>query len=615
MLQEYLFFSVTGFLVSLGIMLAAGQRCDAGRPLEALLYFVVLLYGCHQLSGLLFGQTIRAEGVLLTLVLGLPVIALARNWNLLGQVNYALTVQAVLAFVSYVISMAWAANPDPLEGAISLFLLLLVICSMLLMLVQAFEIIDVICRRRWRRVAQPQPPGSYLPKVSLHVPAHNEPPEMVIATLDALAALDYPDYEVLLIDNNTSDESLWRPVQAHCEKLGFRFFHLENWPGYKSGALNFAITETAADAEIIGIIDADYIVESTYLRDLVGYFSNEQLAFVQTPQDYRDFDLRDRYQLACYHAYQYFFKLSMASRNERNGIIFAGTMGLIRKRVLDQVGGWDEWCITEDAEISVKILDLGYESLFIDRTYGRGMMPLDFEGLKKQRFRWAFGGMQVLRLHWRKLLPRLAPGKSARRLSWGQKFDFWSGGLQWLNDPITFLFTLLLMMNAASLSITATPLFETLLGAGLYVPFLFILFGLARTLWALRLRLGCTTGQAFRAMLVLFSLTWVVTLACVFGLTRKGGVFLRTPKQADETGITGALHIVRKEVLLALGCGLCILWLLSADQLTASAWLLSGLLSWQMFIYGSALAVSRWSVDSQTSAAVQLNVTAPVTTG
>jgi cellulose synthase/poly-beta-1,6-N-acetylglucosamine synthase-like glycosyltransferase len=52
--------------------------------------------------------------------------------------------------------------------------------------------------------------------VSLHVPAHNEPPDMVIDTLRALLRLDYPSYEVICIDDNTDDERLWRPVQEWC---------------------------------------------------------------------------------------------------------------------------------------------------------------------------------------------------------------------------------------------------------------------------------------------------------------------------------------------------------------------------------------------------------------
>src|SRR5207244_2550563 len=56
--------------------------------------------------------------------------------------------------------------------------------------------------------------GARAPKVSIHVPAYNEPPAMLIETLDALARLDYADFEVLVIDNNTLEEAVWRPVEA-----------------------------------------------------------------------------------------------------------------------------------------------------------------------------------------------------------------------------------------------------------------------------------------------------------------------------------------------------------------------------------------------------------------
>jgi cellulose synthase/poly-beta-1,6-N-acetylglucosamine synthase-like glycosyltransferase len=69
--------------------------------------------------------------------------------------------------------------------------------------------------------------------------------------------------------------------------------------------------------------------------------------------------------------------------------IFAGTMGLIRRSALESVGGWDEWCITEDAELSLRLLRDGWSGLHVDASYGQGVMPLTFEALKGQRFRTA----------------------------------------------------------------------------------------------------------------------------------------------------------------------------------------------------------------------------------
>ena len=84
-----------------------------------------------------------------------------------------------------------------------------------------WELCDALGTEQWRRritreTPREVPPGGGLPFVSLHVPAHNEPPDMVIETLTSLLRLDYPNYEVVVIDDNTDDEALWRPVEDWC---------------------------------------------------------------------------------------------------------------------------------------------------------------------------------------------------------------------------------------------------------------------------------------------------------------------------------------------------------------------------------------------------------------
>jgi len=220
------------------------------------------------------------------------------------------------------------------------------------------------------------------------------------------------------------------------------------------------------------------------------------VGFVQTPQDYRDAAERGRFGRALYLSYQYFFGVSMASRNERNAIIFKA----------------------------------GYDSVFIEQSYGRGLMPLDYAGLKKQRFRWAFGGMQLLRMH----APVVFGFKDRGRLTRAQRYAYISGGLQWLNDPITFGFTVVLLIAASALAVGGSIYIQPLVGATVLVPPLLIWFGLLRFLWALRLRCQCTWREAVDAFVVLLGLTWVVTLACVRGLLAREGVFLRTPKELDR---------------------------------------------------------------------------------
>src|SRR5215207_1222873 len=122
-----------------------------------------------------------------------------------------------------------------------------------------------MCRVVWRRAFMPVTFATgYHPKVSIQVPAHAEPVEMVRQTLEAISKIDYPNYEVIMVDDNTDDSELWRPLMDFCRDKGFKVFHLQDYPGFKSGALNFALTQTAADAEIIAVVDSDYIVSPEY---------------------------------------------------------------------------------------------------------------------------------------------------------------------------------------------------------------------------------------------------------------------------------------------------------------------------------------------------------------
>ena len=154
-----------------------------------------------------------------------------------------------------------------------------------------------------------------------------------------VARLDYSNFEVLVIDNNTRDEAVWRPVEAHCARLGerFRFFHVAPLAGFKAGALNFALRQTAADAQIVAVIDSDYVVEPNWLSELVPGFQDPRIAIVQAPQDYRD-ESQSAFKAMCYAEYRGFFHIGMITRNERNAIIQHGTMTLVRRNLLERYG-------------------------------------------------------------------------------------------------------------------------------------------------------------------------------------------------------------------------------------------------------------------------------------
>ena len=266
-------------------------------------------------------------------------------------------------------------------------------------------------RRKAFLETAPKTKGPY-PFVSIHLPCYAEPPDMVIESLNALANLKYPNFEVIVVDNNTKDPNLWKPLEEHCKKLGdhFRFYHFDTLKGAKAAALNIALSRTDPKAEIIGIVDADYVTEPDFLERFVGAFDNPETAFVQTCHDYWKWK-HSKYLSACYYEYLMHFKLMLPGLNERDTAYTVGTMCLIRRKAIEEAGGWAEWCLTEDSELAVRLHALGYVGYYLKDTVGRGLIPETFDGYKNQRFRWVAGPIQQLHKHWRLYLPLYSSGQ------------------------------------------------------------------------------------------------------------------------------------------------------------------------------------------------------------
>src|SRR3989442_9246040 len=316
---------------------------------------------------------------------------------------------------------------------------------------------------------------------------------------------------------------------------------------------------------------------------MVGHFADERVAFVQTPQNYRDWK-DSGYLRGLFYSYRYFFDVTMPSRANRNAIIFGGTMGLIRRSALERIGGWDENIITEDAEASLRMLGLGSIGVYEPTVWGEGLMPLSFDGLKNQRFRWALGGVQILRLHWRRLL---LPGRG-ERLTVAQRIHYLLGNVQWFGDVLMFCFTVLLLLTALSTAMHHQLPIRQLTGVALGLPIAFLASGLLRAVWAMKLTTRCTWRDAIAGLQVWFALSWVVTVACLRGLVRFHTTFLRTPKLKEgEASIIKALRVAQVETLLAcVGLAAAIVAVVRAPSLPTIA--LATLLAFQAAIYANA---------------------------
>ncbi|MGH9123410.1 MAG: glycosyltransferase family 2 protein [Acidimicrobiales bacterium] len=477
-----------------------------------------------------------------------------RRWGALGHLCWSTSTLLLGAYLVFMLQWTVTSHLGAAGTVGGLLLLLLEAWAAVLGCAYMWELCDTLGREVWmRRVTrQPSPPADqgYRPFVSLQVPAYNEPPDMVIQTLASLMALHYDNYEVICIDDNSDDETLWGPVDSWCLANGVKFVHLEGFPGYKSGALNYALQHlTDPRAEVVGVVDSDYRLAPDFLSRCVPLFSDPTVGFVQPPQDYRDWQQAPFYR-RLYYSYSYFFAVSQPSRNERDGAIFAGTTGLIRLSALVAVGGWDEWCITEDAELSLRLLQKGDAGLHVDQSYGQGIMPLTFESLKKQRFRWCFGGVQILRRHWRSLLP--GPKSPRNQMTAGQRWAYFSGAIQWYGDLLGIIFFFVLLAGAVNVAVGGGLLFRKLSGFLVAAITFMAALGIVRAVALLRRGTDASWADALGAFMIWQSTSLVVARACIQGLFAKEAEFLRTPKTDEVPKWSDAIRGNKGETALAL---------------------------------------------------------------
>jgi cellulose synthase/poly-beta-1,6-N-acetylglucosamine synthase-like glycosyltransferase len=550
-------------LASIGILLPHQARTGKPGRLAASRRFVLAVVGTVVLAAMValvlkfllkvseHSLVVGLAGLAAASVIWLPA---TRQWSARAHLCWAMSVFLFVVYLTYALEWTLKSHLGPASTVGGILLWLFELFAAIMSCAYLWEVCDALGTEHWRRRITPQTELTVadkdLPMISLHVPAHNEPPEMVKETLRSLLRLDYPRFEIVVLDDNTDDEALWRPLEEWCGRHGVKFAHLENWPGYKSGALNYALRRmTDPKAELIGVVDSDYQLEPGFLRRCAPPFADPWVGFVQSPQDYRDWK-QARYYRRLYYSYKYFFAISQPARNEHDGAIFGGTMGLIRRVALDELGGWDEWCITEDAEVSLRLLRAGWSGLHVDQTWGRGIMPLTFEALKGQRYRWCFGGIQIVRMHWRSLLP----GRQTREnhLSFGQRWAYLSGGLQWYGDLLGLVFMVFLLAGAANLATGGGELFRKLTPFLLATVPVLVGLGLVRAVALLRRGTGATWRDALGAFFIWQSTSLVVARASVLGLVARKAAFLRTPKTSEQAKWWESLRANWAESTLAL---------------------------------------------------------------
>ena len=236
-------------------------------------------------------------------------------------------------------------------------------------------------------------PEGELPFVSILVPVKNEE-KVVGRLLDALFGLNYPvgKWEIILVNDASTDRT--REVcLTYCNQYANIKLLDRLSSSTKAAALNFGLKH--ASGEIVATFDGDSVPEPYALLRAVKYFQDERVAGVQGRICSINASQNMLTQFLSYEGtVQY--ELYWGGKDSLNLYVgLAGTCQFIRRSVLVEVGGWNEGCLAEDTELSVRLVEKDYVIRYASDVRTWEESPFSFRGLVVQRLRWFRGSIEI----------------------------------------------------------------------------------------------------------------------------------------------------------------------------------------------------------------------------
>lgn len=324
---------------------------------------------------------------------------------------------AMMAIASTLVMRYWAWRvtetlppvSDPVSFVPAMLLFIVETYAIGVFFLSAFMTADPV-----RRTLPPRVAARDLPTVDILVPSYNEPVEMLSVTLSAAKNMHYPEHKrtVVLCDDGGTDQRCnhenpeiaekakkrRRELIQLCNELGVMYSTRARNEHAKAGNMSAALEKL--DGELVVVFDADHVPSRDFLARTVGYFVEDpRLFLVQTPHFFLNPDPIDRnigLRADCPPENEMFYHLSHRGLDRWGGAFFCGSAALLRRKALDEAGGFAGDTITEDAETALGIHARGWKSLYVDHAMIAGLQPETFVSFIQQRGRWATGMMQLL---------------------------------------------------------------------------------------------------------------------------------------------------------------------------------------------------------------------------
>lgn len=414
------------------------------------------------------------------------------------------------------------AKVMPLYSSVVLLLVFMMLYTWLITLAMVHQ----------KRMEQKRPKPvkeDYCPKVSVVIAAHNE--EVVIEeTIRNLMRLEYPDFELLVLDDRSTDatpEILKRlGNELHDPRFRYIIRTSSDIPG-KPAVLNQALTVT--DGDVICVFDADAYVETNFLNRIVPFLADENVGAVQARKVISNCD--ENWLTRCQN-YEYSLDshFQYGRDSVRGAVELRGNGQLVKREALEEVNGWNNNTLTDDLDLSTRLHIEGWDIRFAHKVpvYEEGI--IQFGSLLKQRRRWTEGTLF-------RYLEYAGPLLNSRKASLRTTLDMVAYFLE-------FLLPLWLVLDFVQLGwrvITSDPAPTLIISSFLVVPVFCISMSVALVVAIIRFNRPKVTEAILWGIITGLYMT-IIWFPLVFGIMVK---VLFQPKRRtrwDKTSHTGAAH-------------------------------------------------------------------------
>jgi cellulose synthase (UDP-forming) len=223
--------------------------------------------------------------------------------------------------------------------------------SLVLVIAETFGLLSMAAFifTAWRLVHREPPPAPPGLAVDVFITCYDEPLQLLRRTAIGARAIRYP-HQTYMLDDGKRDE-----VKSMAEELGIGYIRRTGNEHAKAGNLNHAFSVTSG--QFVLQLDADHVPLPNILDRLLGYFNDERVAFVQSPQDFYNTDsfthvVNDEGR-QMWEENRLFFSLIQPGKDRMNAAFFCGSCGVLRRSAFDEIGGFSTQTITEDMETSM----------------------------------------------------------------------------------------------------------------------------------------------------------------------------------------------------------------------------------------------------------------------